>query len=122
MEKLVYIAVIGSGEYEDYSETMVFCSFDKNIVQTWINRFNKIIEENEQRIKSNYEKDIDCFWSSCVVYEYPVAFIDTVVMKDTNKNSDIEYIDDLLSELEDIIHGEISDRITIARDKFSRLV
>lgn len=37
------------------------------------------------------------------------------------KNKDIEYIDELLAELEDTIHGEISDRITIARSKLHNL-
>ena len=38
--------------------------------------------------------------------------------KDVN---DWEYINDLLIELEDTIHGEISDRITLARSKFDIL-
>jgi len=33
---------------------------------------------------------------------------------------DLEYIDELLSELEDTIHGEISDRITVARIKLNK--
>ncbi len=38
-----------------------------------------------------------------------------------NKVTDFEYIDELLAELEDTIHGEISDRITIARKKLQTL-
>jgi len=38
-----------------------------------------------------------------------------------NKDQSIEFIDDVLRELEDIIHGEISDRITIARKKLQAL-
>ncbi len=34
---------------------------------------------------------------------------------------DFKYIDELLAELEDVIHGEISDRITIARGKIQAL-
>jgi len=36
-------------------------------------------------------------------------------------NTDFEYIDELLSELEDTIHGDVSDRITIARSKLQAL-
>ena len=35
---------------------------------------------------------------------------------------ELEYIDELLAELEDIIHGEISDRITIARSKLESYI
>ena len=37
------------------------------------------------------------------------------------KKRDIEYIDELFGELEDTIHGEISDRISITREKIQTL-
>ena len=36
-------------------------------------------------------------------------------------NTEIEYIDDVLSELEDYIKGDIGDKITIARGKLQAL-
>ena len=36
-------------------------------------------------------------------------------------NTEIEYIDDVLSELEDYIKGEVGDKITIARSKLQTL-
>ena len=35
--------------------------------------------------------------------------------------TELQYIDELLAELEDTAHGEISDRITIARKKLQEL-
>ena len=37
-------------------------------------------------------------------------------------NIEIEYIDDVLSELEDYIKGDIGDKITIARSKLRVLI
>ena len=78
----IYIAVIGQGEYGDYYESEIFASFDKDKVEKWVSKFNKIVEDNRDRICSHYDdgdyNKNDLFWYDYISYSRPIAIITTV--------------------------------------------
>jgi len=79
---VVYIAIIAMGKYEDYIENNIFCSIDKTKVENWVNRLNKIIEDNTERIKKydNYTKE-QPFWGDYIYWENPVAIMQEVPIR-----------------------------------------
>lgn len=79
---MMYIASIGKGDYDDYREEDIFCSKDKDKVKKWVNKFNRIIKDNEERIsKYNYKSDKVPFWYGFIKWEYPTAFIKEVPIR-----------------------------------------
>lgn len=81
----IYVAIIGSGGWEDYSESEVFASFDKDKVEKWVGRFNKIVEDNRDRIISCYDDDNydkpSLFWHDFIAYSKPIASAKSVKFK-----------------------------------------
>ena len=74
--KKIYVAMIATGRYDDYYETPVFASEDESKVNNWVERFNKIIKDNRERIVS-YKDNLDeqPFWFDCVMWESPRALM-----------------------------------------------
>ena len=54
---IMYVAVIATGSYDDYHESNEFCSLDKTLVQNWVNRYNRIVKDNERRSHLYFEYD-----------------------------------------------------------------
>lgn len=75
----MYIAFIGSGTYEGYYESMIFASNDKNKVDNWVDRFNRIIRDNYDRVSEC--SDNECFWYDLIIYERSMAFMRTVSVR-----------------------------------------
>ena len=76
MEK-IYVAIIGTGEHSDYYENSIFCSENKEMVENWVNKFNNLIEKNNNRIY-NYDIDNDNdvpLWYDFINYECPTALM-----------------------------------------------
>ena len=73
---VVYVATIGIGSYGEYRENSIFCSTDKEKVEKWVNRLNKIIEDNTERIKK-YEccEKEQPFWYDYINWESPNALM-----------------------------------------------
>jgi hypothetical protein len=68
----IYTATLTQGRYEDYYETIIFATFDKNKAEAWVDRFNRIIKENEERI---FNSDEDYFWNNFIRWENPIAIV-----------------------------------------------
>ena len=79
MKKIIYVASIATGEYDDYDENDVFCSFDKLKVEKWINKFNNIITNNKNRI-SEFDNDNDD--KTPYLYEYIINREPSALMKE----------------------------------------
>ena len=74
--KIIYIAALGAGTYEDYAERAIFCSFDKLKVKNWVNQFNRIIENNRDKIESYSVLDgEEPFWYEYIKWEMPKAIL-----------------------------------------------
>ena len=77
--KLVYLVSVCTGSYEDYTEHEIFVTNDKTLATKWKDRYNRIIDENKDRIK-HYRDDCNCnkklpFWHDEIYYNEPVAKI-----------------------------------------------
>ena len=51
----IYIIILCAGAYEDYSETLLFATFDEKVAENWVDRFNNIIINNKERIDNYYD-------------------------------------------------------------------
>jgi hypothetical protein len=73
----VYLAIIATGQYEDYTEAVEFASKDKEKVTKWCDRFNNIIDSNKERImRYDFEEETPPpFWYDFIVYYEPKARI-----------------------------------------------
>ena len=73
---VVYVAIVAMGSPEDYIENSIFCSTDKKKVEDWVNRLNKIIDDNTERIKKydDYEKEKP-YWYDYINWESPLAIM-----------------------------------------------
>ena len=78
----IYVAMITSGSYDDYTENTIFCSMNKDKVEKWVNRFNNIITNNEKRIKE-YEccENEPPFWYDFVSWDYPIAVMNKIPIR-----------------------------------------
>lgn len=48
--KECYAVFIGFGQYEDYHADLRFVTFSKEQAQNWVNKYNKIVENNFERL------------------------------------------------------------------------
>lgn len=80
--KVVYMAILGTGTYDDYNEQIIFCSFNKLKVKNWVNRFNRIIENNSERILDyNVLDGKEPLWYEYIKWEEPQALIRNAPIK-----------------------------------------
>ena len=85
MEKEIYAIRIYGGVWEDKWEQILFTSFDKLKVQTYVDKYNRILERLQR------------------FYSFKVgAYLDRKVLWDDN----IEVWTDKLQQLEDIVAAE----------------
>ena len=88
-KKEIYIVKIGTGSYDDYYEREEFACFDLEKAQKWVDRFNKIIDENRKRIQAFYSdpavyRSDQPFWHDFIKYEDPNAMLTRVDIRDNN--------------------------------------
>lgn len=79
--KYIFNAVIISGSHDDYMEVTMFSSFNKEMVEKWIARYNNIIEDASQRSinyykSENFYKDPP-FLAELIYYSNPTAILTT---------------------------------------------
>jgi hypothetical protein len=82
---VIYLVMICSGAYEDYTERHIFATADKEKAEKWQDKYNLIIANNKDRI-SKYYTDQDWhelsngsfrkpfpFWYTEIRYYKPIA-------------------------------------------------
>jgi len=74
----IYVAAIGLGIGEDYRVDNIFSS-DETTVRNWVNRFNKIVGDNKDRIIDS--ENCDVFWYDYVKWYEPMAFLEVVELR-----------------------------------------
>lgn len=83
MAETLYIVKIATGQCEDYYEAFQFATTSKGKAERWVERFNKIIDDNRERITDS-ELDSDynsLFWHNYIVYEEPAALIEETELR-----------------------------------------
>ena len=80
----LYLVVVATGSYDDYFENIKFATEDEEKALLWVSKFNKIIEENKDRI-NNYcftlEQEKEPFWYDFIQYYEPNALIRKTELK-----------------------------------------
>jgi hypothetical protein len=74
--KKLYIVIVAKGSYEDYYEESKFATLDKKKAELWVEKFNRIIDDNKERLqKAAYsdEEHINYFWWDYVGWDTPMA-------------------------------------------------
>ena len=74
---VIYLVNVCSGQYEVYTEREIFATADKERAEKWRDKYNRIIDNNKERIKhyyddGNYEKE-QPFWYDKINYDSPMA-------------------------------------------------
>lgn len=78
MNKKMYLVIVATGSYDDYTENVKFVTDDKTVADTWVARFNKIIDDNRERINDFPIQDPENeepFWYWLIQYYYPNAMV-----------------------------------------------
>lgn len=78
MKKEMHLVTIATGSYDDYHESSIFVTDDKEKALLWVEKYNKIIKDNTDRIV-NYvfkeEQEKEPFWYWLIAYEKPIAIV-----------------------------------------------
>jgi predicted secreted protein len=74
---VIYVVQVCRGQYDDYWENEIFATADKARAEKWRDRYNRIIDDNKERI-DNYYDDQDWskpepFWYSEINWDVPRA-------------------------------------------------
>lgn len=82
----IFNAVITSGSYDDYMEVTMFSSFNEEMVNKWVKRYNNIIEVASQR-SINYYKNENFnqeppFLAELIFYSEPKAILTTTEFRE----------------------------------------
>lgn len=80
----LYLVVVATGSYDDYFEKIKFATEDEEKALLWVNKFNRILAENKDRLNNycftkNQEKEP--FWYGFVHYQEPNALIRKTELK-----------------------------------------
>lgn len=62
--KVIYGANYSGGDWDDYFEKQIFVSQDKQVVEDWINKFNKLLKEWKEYY-SQFGENIHSFCEDC---------------------------------------------------------
>tara|TARA_R110000803_G_scaffold210269_1_gene281642 strand:+ start:46 stop:312 length:267 start_codon:yes stop_codon:yes gene_type:complete len=80
----LYLVVVATGSYDDYFENIKFATEDEEKALLWVNKFNRILEENKDRL-NNYcftkDQEKEPFWYDFVHYQEPNALIRKTELK-----------------------------------------
>lgn len=78
----MYVVKIGFGEGCDFVEGIEFITKDEEKAVDWVNRYNRIIQDNKQRMIDfeNKAEDNDVFplWYDLILYTEPIARVEEV--------------------------------------------
>lgn len=69
----MYLVKITQGLPHETFERLVFVTKNEETAKNFVTKFNKICEENKERIYDNYSIQQLSFWSEWIVYDDPVA-------------------------------------------------
>lgn len=84
---IAYLVYVRIGDtYDGFYLDHKFITLDKTKAEIWINRFNKIIEDNKLRFESYYESENDyhkmpLFWLDYILEEKPFAYIKEIEIR-----------------------------------------
>lgn len=79
MKKLIYVVYVAQGERDDYHKYNIFATLNKSKAEQWKDKYNRIIQNNKERIRKyyndgNYDKP-HLFWYNELAYDTPCANI-----------------------------------------------
>jgi len=82
---VIYLVIVCSGQYEDYRERPVFATKDKELAKKWRDRFNRIIDSNEDRMNHYYDDGdydkVEPFWYDEIRWRSPQAQVREVELR-----------------------------------------
>ncbi len=72
----MYIVIVSTGRYDDHYENQQFVTNDKQIADIWVEKFNRIIDNNLERINSFdiMSTGSEPLWYDFIISEEPTAY------------------------------------------------
>jgi len=89
----IYLVQVCRGEHDDEHFFTIFATDDESYAKKWRDKFNRIIEENKDRIQKyyddgNYEKP-ELFWQDMIEWDTPMAMIEKAEGRFDNYTTEI---------------------------------
>lgn len=79
---MIHVVKIATYSYADYTEDTVFYTEDEDTARKWCERYNKIVEDNRERLETYYDYEgyykEELFMHDYIVYREPRAIYETV--------------------------------------------
>ena len=82
---MINLVIVISGECDDHDKSVMFATFDDNKANTWVKKFNRIIDNNKDRMQNyhsdgNYDKE-EPYWYDYILWYKPMAIVNQVPLK-----------------------------------------
>jgi len=84
----IYVVHLGQGDISDYRFTAEFATHDKELAENWVNKYNRIVAENRDRICAYEFVDGDVpygYWEpycyNLIKYNEPEAMYRTIKIR-----------------------------------------
>lgn len=87
MKNKSYIVTITTGSSWDRDTYNKFVTLDKEYADTWVEKFNRIIENNKERIDKFaetpefYNDETQLFWAEYIHYQSPSARVEEIELR-----------------------------------------
>ena len=82
---VIYLVMVCSGEYEDYTERHIFATKDKKRAEKWRDKYNRIIDSNKDRINHYYDDQNwskpEPFWYDEINWYSPAAQVREIELR-----------------------------------------
>ena len=82
---VIYLVMVCSGQYEDYTERHIFATADKDTAEKWRDKYNRIIDNNKDRINHYYDDNDwdkpEPFWYDEINWDLPTAQVQEIALR-----------------------------------------
>lgn len=80
----IHLVVIATGAWDDYKETVLFATKDKDKATKWVEKFHSLIDRHVDRIENYPTKKTRFalpFWYEFIKYQVPSAIVVTTEIR-----------------------------------------
>lgn len=82
---VIYLVMVCNGQHEDYTERHIFATTDKDKAEKWRDKYNRIIDNNKDRINhyyddGDYNKPVP-FWYEAINWDFPTAQVREIELR-----------------------------------------
>lgn len=83
-----YLVYVGTWDFESFFTKEKFVTDNKEYAEYWVNKFNRIIDNNAERIMCNFDDEGTrkiLLWEAFIVLDKPIAGYKEIEFREGNK-------------------------------------